>query len=345
VGDYAEDSIKAYIEKNFHKLEEPIQINRIPVFFKISIGVAIETVETLVPTDFFRKANWASHLAATRNLKYAIYEAAADLKTRRRQQLLGDIPQAANHDDFELYYQPIMKVSDGEVVGMEALLRWNHPNLGPLLPARFLPYCENTTLVFLIHDWVLKTFIKRLSGWDDYHGYLSVNLSTRLLLDRNWVDTLAKLLDAYHVDASRLIFEVTESSLIEDRGKSIATVNSLCELGAKIAIDDFGTGYSSFEYIDMLPVNFLKIDRRFISAAMTSTKNQEIVKSIIRLADSLGIESIAEGVETRRQLEWLGRENCDYVQGYFLAQPQPSAAIGPWLEADHSGIRYNLRNQ
>ncbi|MCB2213999.1 EAL domain-containing protein [bacterium] len=328
--DFGENLIVDFIHRKFHHLENPIQINRIPLFFKISVGIAIETIEEMTPTDFFRKANWASHVADKNNAKYSIYETETDLKTRRTQQLLGDIPRAANHDDFDLYYQPIISLSDGAVEGMEALLRWHHPTLGPLMPARFLPFCENTTLVFLIHDWVLKTAIKQLSNWDDFEGYLSINLSTRLLLDMQWIDTLVKLLEAYQVDATRLIFEVTESSLIVDREKSVATLNAIRALGAKIAVDDFGTGYSSFEYINILPVSFLKIDRQFITAAMTSTKSKEIVKSIIGLARSLGIQSIAEGVETKEQLEWLKNEHCDFVQGFLLARPQSSKDIEPW---------------
>ncbi|MDY6873331.1 MAG: GGDEF domain-containing phosphodiesterase [Chloroflexota bacterium] len=328
--DFGEELITDVIERKFHHLENPIQINRIPLFFKISVGIAIETIEEMTPTDFFRKANWASHVAAKKNVTYAVYETETDLKTRRTQQLLGDIPRAANQDDFDLYYQPIISISTGEVVGMEALLRWHHPTLGLLMPARFLPYCENTTLVFLIHDWVLKTAIKRLSNWDGYHGDLSINLSTRLLLDMQWIDTLVKLLEAYRVDASRLIFEVTESALIVDQEKSVATLNAIRALGARIAIDDFGMGYSSFQYINMLPVNFLKIDRQFISAAMTSTKSKEIVKSMIGLANSLGIKSIAEGVETKEQLDWLKNEHCDFVQGFLMARPQSGKDIEPW---------------
>jgi diguanylate cyclase len=329
--EYDESTISEFILRNFYKLENPIQINRIPLFFKISVGIAIDNVEDLVPSMLFRKANWASHLADKQNKKFIIYKSETDLETRQTQQLLGDIPGAANNDDFKLYYQPVIKITTGEVVGMEALLRWQHPQLGLLNPIDFLPYCENTTLVFLIHDWVLKTAIKKLSDLKNFKGSLSINLSTRLLLDRQWIDTLVKLLEAYQVDATRLIFEVTESSLMVDREKSIKTLNSLVELGAEIAIDDFGTGYSSFEYIHILPVNYLKIDRHFIGATMESQKSQEIVKAIIRLADSLGIESVAEGVETQSQLEWLSLASCDYVQGYLLSKPMPDIQIGPWL--------------
>ena len=329
--EYDETMVTDFILKNFHKLESPIQINRIPLFFKISIGVAIDKVKDIVPSTLFRKANWASHLADKQNLKYMIYETETDTQTRKTQQLLGDISSAANEDDFKLYYQPVIKLATGEVVGMEALLRWEHPEHGLLIPVDFLPYCENTTLVFLIHDWVLKTAIKKLSRWDEFKGSLSINLSTRLLLDKQWIDTLVKLLEAYQVDAHRLIFEVTESSLIVDKMKSIKTLNALVALGAKIAIDDFGTGYSSFEYINILPVHFLKIDKQFISAAENSQKSREIVKAIIQLADSLGIESVAEGVETKSQLEWLIMENCDYVQGYYLSRPLPDRKISTWM--------------
>lgn len=328
--DYDEEMVGDFINKNFHKLESPIQINRIPLFFKISIGIAIDKVKDLVPSMLFRKANWASHLADKQNLKYTIYEPETDIQTRKTQQLLGDIHKAANADDFKLYYQPVINLATGEVVGMEALLRWEHPEHGLLMPVDFLPYCENTTLVFMIHDWVLKTAIKKLSGWDDFQGHLSINLSTRLLLDKQWIDTLVKLLEAYHVDASRLIFEVTESSLIVDKVKSVATLNALVALGAKVAIDDFGTGYSSFEYINILPVHFLKIDKQFISAAENSQKSREIVKAIIQLANSLGIESVAEGVETKSQLDWLITEHCDYVQGFYLSEPLPEVKIEAW---------------
>ena len=343
--DFGEELIVDFIERKFDQLENPIQINHIPLFFNISVGVATEIVGNITPMDFLRKANWASHVAAIHNVKYAIYEADTDLTMRQIHQLLGEIPQAAHSDDFELFYQPIIKISNGDVVGMEALLRWNHPNLGRLLPGEFLPYCEHTTLIYLIHDWVLKTAIKRLSTWNSYKGYLSINLSTRLLLDMKWIDTLVKLLEVYKVEASRLTFEVTESSLIVDRDKSIATLNAIRELGAKVAIDDFGTGYSSFEYVDMLPVSFIKVDRQFIKAMTTSNKSQEIVKAIIRLANALGVESIAEGVEQKQQLDWLNSEHCDCVQGFLLARPQSGTAIEPWFNSPSLLESWDQENQ
>ena len=333
---YSLDEIKAYIESNFYKIEKPIQINRIPLFFKLSIGIATESLEDLVPSSLFRKANWASNLAAAQNLKYAVYEPGMDQTSRRTQRLLGEIKTAANKDNFELFYQPIIQLTSSEVVGMEALIRWNHPDLGYLQPYDFLPYCENTSLIFLIHDWVLKTAIKRLSDWPDFKGFVSINLSTRLLIDDQWVDTLVKLLEAYGVSAKRLVFEVTESSLIEDQDKSIRTLNALCDLGAEIAIDDFGTGYSSFEYINILPVQYLKIDRSFIESNISSSKSQAIIRAIIQLANALEIRSIAEGVETQEQLDWLTEQGCDYVQGFLLSRPLPIDRIGLWMEETRS---------
>ena len=166
-----------------------------------------------------------------------------------------------------------------------------------------------------------------------------------MLLDIQWIDTLVKLLETYEVDGARLIFEVTESSLIMDRKKSIATLEAIRELGAKIAIDDFGKGYSSFEYINILPVSFLKVDQQFITATMTSYKSQEIVKAIINLANSLGIKSIAEGVETKQQFDWLNNEHCDYIQGFLLARPQSSASIEAWLGSPSVVGRWNPENR
>jgi EAL domain-containing protein (putative c-di-GMP-specific phosphodiesterase class I)/GGDEF domain-containing protein len=333
LNEYSLAEIEEYIERNFYKIERPIQINRIPLFFKISIGIAVDSVESVEPSSLFRKANWASNLAAEQRLRYALYESETDKTSRKTQRLLGEIKAAANKDHFELFYQPIIQLNNSEVVGMEALIRWNHPELGYLQPVDFLPYCENTSLIFLIHDWVMKTAIKKISDWPDFEGFVSINLSTRLLLDGQWIDTLVKLLEAYQVDASRLVFEVTESSLIEDKAESIKTVNALCSLGTKIAIDDFGTGYSSFEYVNILPVQYLKVDRSFIKEDIGASKSQAIINAIIQLAEALEIKTIAEGVETQEQLDWLNEHGCDYVQGFLLSRPLPNDRIGLWMDS------------
>lgn len=329
--DRGEKEIRDLLAQNFNKLENPLAINEIQLFFNISIGVAIETVKDLVPSTFFMKAKLASVMADEQQLKYAFYQPGAAERTRNAQKILGDIPSAAENNEFELYYQPIIGLSSNEMAGVEALIRWHHKTLGYLMPASFLPISENTSLVFTIHDWVMKTAIQKLSEWSTFQGCMSINLSTRLLLDQTWIKTLLELLQVHSVDASRLIFEVTESSLIVDRQRSIETLSKLCTLGAKVAIDDFGTGYSSLEYIHMLPVHYLKIDRKFINEATASVKSKEIIKSIIRLGKTLGLEVIAEGVETADQLEWLKETHCDYVQGFFISRPQPSENIGTWL--------------
>ncbi|QRN82759.1 GGDEF domain-containing protein [Chloroflexota bacterium] len=338
LNEFSLDEIRDYIEQNFYKIEKPIQINRIPLFFKISVGIAVDSVENLAPSSLFRKANWAANLAADQKLNCALYEPETDQSSRKTQRLLGEIKAAANKDHFELFYQPIIKLQSSEVVGVEALIRWNHPDLGYLQPMDFLPYCENTSLIFLIHDWVMKTAIKKISNWPDYEGFVSINLSTRLLIDGQWIDTLVKLLEAYKVDASRLVFEVTESSLIEDQVESIKTVMALRDLGTKIAIDDFGTGYSSFEYVYMLPVQYLKIDRSFVKEDIEASKSQAIIKAIIQLAEALEIQSVAEGVETQEQLDWLTEHGCDYVQGFLLSRPLPNDRIGLWMDTVQSGL-------
>lgn len=326
-----EEEIRTLIEQNFNKLENPMAINDIPLFFNISIGVAIEKVKDLVPSAFFMKAKLASKMAGEKDRDYSFYQPGAAEWTRNAQIILGDIPKTVEKNEFELYYQPIIEIASSQIVGMEALIRWHHKTLGDLMPASFLPISENTSLIFIIHDWVMKAAIQRLSVWKTFQGCMSINLSTRLLLDQNWIDIFTSLLNAYEVDASRIIFEVTESSLIVDRHRSIDTLTRLCDLGVKIAIDDFGTGYSSFEYIHMLPVDYLKIDRRFIMDGLTSVKSQEIVKSIIRMAKTLEIQSIAEGVETTGQIEWLRSIHCDFAQGFLISRPQSSERIQAWL--------------
>ena len=326
-----EEEIRALIEQNLNKLENPMAINDIPLFFNISIGVAIEKVENLIPSAFFMKAKLASMMAGEKDRDYSFYQPGAAEWTRNAQIILGDIPKAVKKNEFELYYQPVIDITSSQIVGMEALIRWHHRTLGDLLPVSFLPISENTSLIFIIHDWVMKAAVQRLSEWKAFRGSMSINLSTRLLLNQDWIDTFVSLLKTYKEDASRIIFEVTESSLIVDQQRSIETLSRLRDLGVKIAIDDFGTGYSSFEYIHMLPVDYLKIDRRFIVDGLSSVKSQEIVKSIIRLTKTLEIESIAEGVETTGQLEWLRSIHCDCAQGFLISRPQSGERIQAWL--------------
>jgi EAL domain-containing protein (putative c-di-GMP-specific phosphodiesterase class I)/GGDEF domain-containing protein len=326
-----EQEIQDLIEQNFNKLENPMAINDIPLFFNIGIGIAIEPVKNLIPSSFFMKAKLASMMAGEQDRKFSFYQHGAVEWTRNAQKILGDIPKAVKNDEFELFFQPIVAITSAQVMGVEALIRWHHKTLGELLPASFLPVSENTSLIFMIHNWVMKAAVQELSEWKAFRGRMSINLSTRSLLDQNWIDTFVELLQTYKVDPSRIIFEVTESSLIVDRQRSIDTLTRICGLGVKIAIDDFGTGYSSFEYIHMLPVDYLKIDRRFIVDGLTSVKSQEIVKSIIRLTKTLEIESIAEGVETIGQLDWLRSIHCDYVQGFLINRPQSCEHIQSWL--------------
>ncbi len=326
-----EEEIRRLIEQHFNRLENPLAINDIPLFFNISIGIAIEKVKNLVPSTLFIKAKLASVMAGEKDRDYSFYQPGAAEWTRNAQIILGDIPKAVEKNEFELYYQPIIEIASNQIVGMEALIRWHHKTLGDLMPANFLPVSENTSLIFIIHDWVMQAAIQKLSTLDTFRGYMSINLSTRLLLDQNWICTFISLLKTYEIDASRIIFEVTESSLIVDQQRSIDTLTRLCDLGVKVAVDDFGTGYSSFEYIYMLPANYLKIDRRFIVDGLTSVKSQEIVKSIIRLTKTLEIQSIAEGVETKGQIEWLRSIHCDCAQGFLISRPQSGERIQAWL--------------
>ena len=320
------------IERRFGALESPMTFGNVSLFFNISIGVTIEPLSGLKPSMFLQQAKLACLTASEHELKYAFYKLGSAERAQMAQMILGDIPRAVREDQFELYYQPIIQLASGEVIGMEALLRWHHPTLGTLLPAHFLPVCENTTLIFWVHQWVMKTTIQCASRCRDFNGSFSINLSTRLLSDQTWIEDFAALLEEYQVPASRIIFEVTESSLIVDRQQSVDTLTRLCDLGASIAIDDFGTGYATFEYIYLLPVRYLKIDRRFIYASTTSKKSQEIIKSMIHLADALGIETVAEGVETEKQLEWLREARCNYVQGFYISRPQPGDQIMSWLK-------------
>lgn len=247
-----------------------------------------------------------------------------------------------------LYYQPQVGL-DGNVIGMEALLRWRHSKLGMISPAEFIPLAEETGLIVPIGAWVLRTACAQLKAWQDEGlpiKLMAVNLSPRQFMEVSLTDLVAQILEETGLEAHYLELEITESLLMKDVEGAIVTLNALKAIGVQLAIDDFGTGYSSLSYLKRFPINWLKIDQSFVRDITTDPDDAAIILAIITLAHSLQLKVIAEGVENEEQLIFLKANRCDEMQGYYFSHPlppeevtallknkqtiQPSTDISPW---------------
>jgi EAL domain-containing protein (putative c-di-GMP-specific phosphodiesterase class I) len=238
--------------------------------------------------------------------------------------------RALQEGQFEVHYQPLMRLSQNRVMGAEALVRWRDPELGLLLPGQFISVAEETGLIDQIGEFVLRAACEQSVAWKSFGPPdLSVNLSPRQFHDTDVLRVTREALTGSGCDPRRLVFEITEGTVMRNVYFSLSVMQQLRQLGVRIALDDFGRGYSSLAYLKEFPIDFLKIDRSFISGIPGDHRDQSLVAAMITLAQSLGMEVVAEGVETVEQLEFLQAQGCDLIQGYLLSPPGPPEAIVP----------------
>lgn len=243
------------------------------------------------------------------------------------------LDDALKKDQLLIYYQPKISLNSGNIVGAEALLRWNHPSKGFISPGYFIPIAERMGHIKPITNWILNKVLRQSAEWTDKWGPLSVsvNIPPELILSPDLKDHISNALNLWGNDNIILTLEIIERSLVLEPERSFAILRELQEMGLSISVDDFGTGYSSLSYFEQLPVNELKVDQSFIFNVMENTSNQNIVKLIVDLAHAFNMEVVAEGVEDIGALRYLKKINCDMVQGYFFAQPMPQKKIVEWL--------------
>jgi EAL domain-containing protein (putative c-di-GMP-specific phosphodiesterase class I) len=258
-----------------------------------------------------------------------------DEQTQERMIIGEELRHAIERGEFELYYQPQVEVKSGSMIGLEALIRWNHPKRGLMLPAAFIPIAETTGSIVSIGEWVIEHACRQLKAWSDLAiapPTVAVNLSgAQFKLASQLDQIIIECLTRYNVTPERLELELTESVLIETTQRHGEVFKRLRKIGVRLAIDDFGTGYSSLDYLRSFRVSRLKIDRRFINDVMTNADDAAIVRATIGLAHELGIEVMAEGVETTQQRDFLISAGCKLAQGYYFGKPMPTAAASELL--------------
>jgi len=311
-------------------LAKPFQIDSHDIFVTASIGISVYPSDGLDVGTLVKHADTAMYRAKKTNTDFQFFEAAMEHSISERVRLENDLRRALERNELAVFYQPQARMDNGEIIGAEALVRWFHPTRGMVSPLEFIPMAEETGLIIAIGEWVLRTACAQMRNWMDKgmgHLRVAVNLSVSQLLEKDFASTVEQVLFDTGLPAKMLELEITESTLMEHAQDTLAILDRLRSLGVRLTIDDFGTGYSSLSYLKRFPVDIIKIDRSFVRDTPGDADDAAIVKGIIALAHSLRLEVVAEGVETREQLEFLRAQSCDILQGFYLSKPIPAQQL------------------
>ena len=332
--DNIEDAAKI-ANKIIEALRIPFLIADRELFVTTSIGIAISPGDGRDPETLVRNADAAMYRAKDQGRdSYQLYAPAMNARALERLAIENMLRKALIHRELMVFYQPLVDLATKRIVGLEALLRWQHPELGLMLPAHFISTAEQSGLIVPIGSWVLLTASKQLRVWQkrvDPELTVSVNLSARQFSQPDLVATVAQVLDESGIDPETLELEITESNAMQNAENTIHTLRELKTLGVRISMDDFGTGYSSLNYLKRFPIDTLKLDQSFVRDITTDSRDAAIVSAVINMAHSLDLKVIAEGVETEQQLEFLHHQRCDRIQGFFFSAPMPSEHLEPYL--------------
>jgi diguanylate cyclase len=326
------DGAATLAERLVASVGQPFELDDQQTMIGTSIGIALFPGDGDTGEDLIRAADTALYRAkeAGRHT-FRFFEASMDLLLQERSQLERDLRQAlANQNELEVHYQPLIDCDAQEVMGFEALVRWNHPQRGPISPVEFIPLAEDCGLILPLGNWVLGTACRDAVKWPG-NMRVAVNLSPAQFRHADLAGEVLATLQQTGLAADRLELEITEGVLIADTDRTLATLNAFKAAGIHISLDDFGTGYSSLSYLQRFPFDKIKIDRSFVWEMERNADSMAIVRAVIALGHSLRITVTAEGVETERQLALLQSENCDQVQGYLLGRPVPSSDLAALL--------------
>jgi len=334
-------------ERLYQLMETPFYIDQTPIELEALCGVA--TFPTLAEdsVQLLQRAELALNQAKAEGERFAIYRTEKDTDSRRRLLMFGMLRSAVQRNELILHYQPKLHLASGAIIGAEALVRWDSPELGRVSPGEFIPLAEQTSLIKPLTAWVVEEALRQLTEWEQagIQTRVAINLSARNLADEKLPEHLAQLLERGKVAPERMMMEITESAVMANPERAAGVLERFREIGVELAIDDFGTGYSSLTYLRTLPARELKIDRSFVRDIDTNESNALITSAVIKLARAFGLEVVAEGVETEGELRRLIALGCDIAQGYLIARPMPASDYAVFL-ANHakSPIARSLSN-
>jgi diguanylate cyclase (GGDEF)-like protein len=323
----------AFGQRVSNSLRTPFELEQIVVDVQASVGIALAPQDGTDVETLLQKADVAMYRAKETHTDAALYEENYDHHSPAKLALTADLRAAVNTQQIVLFYQPILDLRSGEVSAMEALVRWQHPDLGLLMPGSFIDMAEHTNLIKPLTRHVLEIALAQIAEWNDdgLQVSVAVNTSARVLVEPDFSTQVLRALEEAAVSPRQLKLEVTESALMADPETARSVLRELDRLGVEISIDDFGTGYSSLAYLADLPVSEVKIDRSFVSRMASDSREEIIVSSTINLAHHLGLRAVAEGVEERVLLERLQDLRCDAAQGFGISRPMPPGDATEWL--------------
>lgn len=319
------------------KTREPFNIEGKEIFTSCSTGVILSEESYEKADQILRDADIAMYRAKAQGRgTYIVFEPHLRTQLMNRIWMENDLRKALRLNEFCLFYQPILSLSSGKLVGFEALLRWIHPSEGLILPGQFISLAEETRLIIPIGGWVLKEACRQLKEWEDQYLFeppltMSVNLSSLQLTQHEFVNHVEQIVDESGLNPASLVLEITESMIMEENQIAAKTISDLRDLGVRVHLDDFGTGYSALSYLQRYPIDILKIDRSFIAKINGNGEDVEIIKAILNLARDLNMGVIAEGIETESQFDLLKDLNCEYGQGFFFARPMDHEMVDSLL--------------
>jgi diguanylate cyclase (GGDEF)-like protein len=326
------DGASRVAERISEELRAPFYLSGRRFDVTASIGIAVGGGNGKHVADLLRDADLAMYRAKhSGKARYAVFEEAMNAQTLERLELEQDLRRAVERDEFVVHYQPEVSLQSGAVAGLEALVRWEHPERGLLLPEKFVPLAEETGLIVPIGEAVLEEACSWAKRWCERRPSdppaVCVNLSAGQFREPRLADTVARILDKTGLEPNSLFLEITESTVMEDAPATAAALKELQDLGVRAIIDDFGTGYSSLSYLERFPVDYVKIDRSFVAGLDRDPGTEMLVSAVIRLANNLDLKTIAEGVETEQQLERLRGMGCDLAQGYLFSEPLSAEVV------------------